>query len=73
MAATDLVSLTVIGPDIVAADVYATAAFAMGRHGVAFIEALSGYEALAIDADLFSAETSGLERLRSAAAGVALS
>jgi thiamine biosynthesis lipoprotein len=60
-AATDLVSLTVIGPDIVAADVYATAAFAMGRDGLAFIEGLAGYEAFAIDADLFSASTSGFE------------
>lgn len=57
--ATELVSLTVVGPDIVDADVYATAAFAMGRAGLAFVERTPGYEAFAIDADLFSASTSG--------------
>ncbi len=60
-AATELVSITVIGPDIVAADVYATAAFAMGRAGLAFIEGVAGYEALAIDAGLESARTSGFD------------
>jgi thiamine biosynthesis lipoprotein len=59
--ATELVSLTIIGPDIVAADVYATAAFAMGRDGLAFIEGVPGYEALAIDAELYCASTSGFE------------
>lgn len=62
-AATDLVSLTVVGPDIVAADVYATAAFAMGHGGLGFIESVPGYEALAIDRDLFSASTSGFAEL----------
>lgn len=57
--ANELVSLTVVGPDIVDADVYATAAFAMGRAGLAFMERVPGYEAFAIDADLFSASTSG--------------
>ena len=61
--ATELVSLTVIGRDITAADAYATAAFAMGRAGVAFVEGLRGYEAMAIDGELFSAETSGWSRL----------
>jgi FAD:protein FMN transferase len=59
----DLVSLTVVGPDIVAADVYATAAFAMGRHGLAFIEDIDGYEALAIDIELYAASTSGFDEL----------
>lgn len=66
-AATGLVSLTVVGPDIIAADVYATAAFAMGRGGLAFIESVPGYEAFAIDADLFSASTSGFAELLSRA------
>lgn len=61
-AASDLVSMTIIGPDIVAADAYATAAFAMGRAGLAFMEGVGGYEAFAIDADLQSACTSGFER-----------
>jgi thiamine biosynthesis lipoprotein len=62
-AATELVSLTVVGPDIVAADVYATAAFAMGLAGLTFVEGLLGYEALAIDNDLFSASTTGFAEL----------
>ncbi len=67
-AATELVSMTVIGPDIVAADVYATAAFAMGRGGLAFVERLTGYEAFAIDAELWSASTSGFAALAAAEA-----
>ena len=59
--ATELVSLTVIGPDVVAADAYATAAFAMGRAGLAFIEDVAGYEALAIDVELRSACTPGFD------------
>lgn len=45
----DIVSLTVIAPDIVAADAYATAAFAMGRSGIAFIEETPGLEGYMID------------------------
>lgn len=59
--ARELVSFTVIGPDIVAADAYATAGFAMGRAGLAFVEELEGYEALAMDADLQSASTRGFD------------
>ena len=33
---TDIVSLTVIGPDVLEADRFATAAFAMGRDGILF-------------------------------------
>jgi thiamine biosynthesis lipoprotein len=65
-SATELVSLSVVGPDIVAADVYATAAFAMGRRGLAFVEDIPGYEALAIDAELFSATTRGFAGLLAA-------
>ena len=46
---TDLVSLTVIGPNIYEADRYATAAFAMGNVGIMFIERLDGFEGYAID------------------------
>ena len=44
---TDIVSLTVIGPNIYEADRFATAAFAMGKQGIVFIEnkpELSGYQ-----------------------------
>ena len=46
---TDLVSLTVIGPNIYEADRFATAAFAMGAAGIMFIEQLAGFEGYAID------------------------
>ena len=46
----DIVSLTVIGQDVLEADRYATAAFAMGREGIFFIERMAGLEAYEIDA-----------------------
>ncbi len=56
---TDIVSLTVIGPNIYEADRFATAAFAMGRAGVYFIEHLQGFEGYVIDADGVATMTSG--------------
>jgi thiamine biosynthesis lipoprotein len=61
-ALTDVVSLTVIGPDIYNADCYATAAFAMGRAGVKFVASLNGYEAYMIDRDRQATFTSGFAR-----------
>lgn len=58
----DVASLTVIGPDIYDADRFATAAFAMGRPGIGFIEALGGFEAYMITADGLATLTSGFER-----------
>ncbi len=46
---TEIVSLTVIGPNIYEADRLATAAFAMGRAGINFIEKLDVFEADMID------------------------
>ncbi len=46
---TDIVGLTVIGPNIYEADRFATAAFAMGREGIVFIENLEGFEGYMID------------------------
>ena len=46
--ANELLSLTVIGPDIIRADVLATAAFAMGKAGVKFVDRQKGYKALAV-------------------------
>jgi thiamine biosynthesis lipoprotein len=46
-----LVSLTVTGPDLGWADAYATAAFAMGLGGAAWVEGHPGYGAVAITAD----------------------
>ena len=56
----DMVSITVIGPNIYEADRFATAAFAMGRDGIFFIEALAGFEAYAIDHSGLATMTSGV-------------
>jgi len=45
----DIISLTVIGPDIYEADRFATAAFAMGKRGINFIENLPGFAGYMID------------------------
>lgn len=58
----DIVSLTVIGPDIYEADRFATAAFAMGRKGIQFIEQLEGFEGYMIDAQARATLTRGFER-----------
>ena len=59
---TKIVSLTVIGPDIYTADCYATAAFAMGKEGITFIENLEGFEGYMIDKDRQATLTSGFSR-----------
>jgi thiamine biosynthesis lipoprotein len=46
-----LVSVTVVGPSLTWADVYATTAFAMGGAGPAWVATHPGYGALAITAD----------------------
>jgi FAD:protein FMN transferase len=50
--ATALLSFTVVGPDILQTDVFATAGFAMGMAGLDFIQKTPGYEAFAIDKEL---------------------
>jgi FAD:protein FMN transferase len=55
----DVVSLTVIGPNVYEADRYATAAFAMGREGIHFIEGLAGFDAYQIDKDGIATLTTG--------------
>jgi thiamine biosynthesis lipoprotein len=57
-----VVSLTVIGPDIYEADRFATAAFAMGKNGIHFIESLGGYEGYMVTDDKLATETSGFAR-----------
>ena len=57
----EVVSLTVIGPDVFEADRLATGAFAMGREGIHFIEQLSGFEGYAIDREGIATLTSGFE------------
>ena len=58
----DIVSLTVIGPNVYEADRFATAAFAMGKRGIYFIEQLPGFEGYMIDAAAQGTFTSGFER-----------
>ncbi len=58
----DSVSLTVIGPNIYEADRFATAAFAMGKRGIYFIEQLAGFEGYIIDSSARATYTSGFER-----------
>lgn len=55
----EILSLTVIGPDIYEADRFATAAFAMGRTGIQFIETLKGFEGYMINAKGTATLTSG--------------
>ncbi len=58
----DIVSLTVIGPDVYEADRFATAAFAMGTRGIAFIQELTGLEGYMIDVCARATFTRGFER-----------
>ncbi len=55
----DIVSLTIIGIDVLQADLYATAAFAMGKDGIYFIEGLSGLEGYMIDKHGIATHTTG--------------
>ena len=61
--ATELASLTVIGPHLTWADAFATAAFALGDDGVSWVEQLDGYEAMSIHADGRLEATTGLALL----------
>jgi thiamine biosynthesis lipoprotein len=56
---TDILSISVIGTDVLEADRFATAAFAMGKSGLDFIESLDSLEAFMIDCNGISFQTSG--------------
>lgn len=58
----EIVSLTVVGPDVYEADRFATAAFAMGRDGIGFIEQLADFEGYMIDKHGQATLTSGFAR-----------
>lgn len=58
----EIVGLTVIGPNVYDADRFATAAFAMGRKGIRFIENLSGFEGYMIDKNGIATMTSGFKK-----------
>ncbi len=55
----EIVSVSVIVDDVVDADRFATAAFAMGRDGIYFLESLPGVEAYAVDAHGIATQTTG--------------
>lgn len=56
-----IVSITVVGPNIYEADRFATAAFAMQQEGIHFIEKQKGLEGYMIDKDGMATMTSGFE------------
>ncbi len=58
----DIASLTVIGPNIYEADRFATAAFAMGKDGIFFIENLPGFEGYIVDKNGTATMTHGFNK-----------
>ena len=56
----EIVSLTVIASNVYEADRFATAAFAMGKNGINFIESKKSLEGYMIDQNKISTLTSGL-------------
>jgi thiamine biosynthesis lipoprotein len=58
----DVISITVIGPNVLEADRFATAAFAMGAKGIEFIAQLAGFEGYMIDAQAKAIFTRGLNK-----------
>jgi len=61
-ASGNIVSLTVIAKDVLEADRFATAAFAMGEKGINFIENLPGIEAYMVDKSGIATLTTGFEK-----------
>lgn len=59
---SEIISITVIGPNIYEADRFATAAFAMGKHGINFIEKLNKFEGYMIDKNGIATMTSGFDK-----------
>ena len=60
--ANEIVSLTVIGPNIYEADRFATAAFAMGEGAIHFIESLPDLEGYMIEKNKIATMTTGFEK-----------
>ena len=60
--ADDIVSITVVGDHICDVDLIATAAFAMGRDGIRFVEQIPGFEGYAIDKHGTAIMTSGFSK-----------
>jgi thiamine biosynthesis lipoprotein len=51
MPATELRSVTVVGPDLGTADAYATAALAMGPAGLDWLATVDGHESAVVTED----------------------
>ena len=60
---TELLSVTIVGPDLALADAYATAAFAMGPNGPEWTATLAGYDAMCVTGDHRVLSTPGFARL----------
>ena len=60
----DVLSVTIVGPDLATADAYATAAFAMDGNGPAWTATLRDYGAMTILADETVLTTPGFQRVR---------
>ncbi len=61
-ASNEIVSLTVVGPNVYEADRFATACFAMGKNGIVFLEKLKNLEGYMIDKSGQATYTSGFEK-----------
>jgi len=59
---SDILSLTVIGPNVYEADRFATAAFAMGSSGINFIDSIENLEGYMINKKGIAAMTRGFEK-----------
>ena len=62
--ATEWASITVSGPDLVSADVYATAALARGRSALTWLSELPGYRYWAVSADGAAWQSPSLSAVR---------
>lgn len=58
---SEISSLTIIGHNVYEADRFATAAFAMGKQGIIFIENLEGFEGYMIDQKGIATMTTGFD------------
>ncbi len=58
----DVISITVVGPNVYEADRFATAAFGMGNKGIDFIEDLKGFEGYAVNKRGIATITSGFNK-----------
>ncbi len=71
LAPRELRSMTVVGPQLALADAYATAAFAMGEAGIAWVGRQAGYGALAVTSDARVVWTDLVDPLLAASSGAA--